>query len=172
MTVSIRSALPCLRYCLTRECLSAKSIFTSVPGPKDPGAEGLFGGGADLAGEQDGDLGGAADAEVVGHQGLKEAAGAAWVVEDDRAAHLDLAHGQRPPVAPRTVGVGQRGRDLGHPAVEEALDLGRAEPVADRLQLLGQLAGSKPLASSVTARPALAACRLAHSCPLSHTLAG
>src|SRR5262245_53879546 len=45
--------------------------------PKDPGAEGFLGGGADLAAKQDGDLLGPADANVVGHQGLKEPSGAA-----------------------------------------------------------------------------------------------
>ncbi len=34
MTVSMRSALPSFRYCLTRLCLKLKSIFTSVPGEK------------------------------------------------------------------------------------------------------------------------------------------
>src|SRR6266508_5992958 len=53
---------------------------------KDPGAEGLLGGGTDLAGEQDRDLLGPADTDVVGHQGLKEPAGSARVVKDDRAA--------------------------------------------------------------------------------------
>src|SRR5215208_3502675 len=41
-----------------------------------------------------------------------------------------------------------------------------------RCRLAGWSQAAKPLASSATARPALAACRLAHSCPLSHTLAG
>jgi hypothetical protein len=66
-------------------------------------------------------------------------------VEHDRAADLDLAHGQLPPVAPRTVGAGQRSGDPGHPAVEEALDLGWTEPVADRLEPLGLIAGGEPV---------------------------
>jgi hypothetical protein len=67
------------------------------------------------------------------------------MVEDDRAADLDLAHGQLPPVASRAVGVGEGSWDLGHPAVEKALDLGWAEPVAERLQPLGLVAGGEPV---------------------------
>jgi hypothetical protein len=34
ITVSMRSALPSFRYCLTRLCLKRKSMLTSVPGEK------------------------------------------------------------------------------------------------------------------------------------------
>ena len=53
-----------------------------------------------------GDLFGAADADVVGDERLEERAGAARVVEDEGAGHLDLAHRQLPPVARRSVSVG------------------------------------------------------------------
>jgi hypothetical protein len=110
---------------------------------EDPGAEGLLGGGADLAGEQDRDLLGPADTDVVGHQGLNEPAGPARVVKHDRAADLDLAHGQLPPGPGRTVGAGEGRRDLPDPAVEEALDHGRAEAIADPLQARRLVAGGK-----------------------------
>src|SRR5207237_10100798 len=68
---------------------------------EDAGGEGLFGGGADLTGEEDPDLVGPADPDVVGHERFEEPSGSAGVVEDQGAGHLDLAHGkfaERPPL--------------------------------------------------------------------------
>ena len=54
-------------------------------GGEDAGSERLAGGLADLAGEHERDFLGAADADVVGHERFEEGAGAAWVVEHERA---------------------------------------------------------------------------------------
>ena len=51
-------------------------------GGEDAGAVAGLGRAAQRAGEDDRDLFGAADADVVGDERLEEAAGAAWVVED------------------------------------------------------------------------------------------
>ena len=74
-------------------------------GPKHP-----FGGGADLAAEDDLDVGGTADVKVVGDQRLEESAGVAGCVEHDGAGDLDLPHRALPPVAGIAVGLakGQR----------------------------------------------------------------
>ena len=91
------------------------------------------------------DLVGAADADVVGHERLEEPAGPAGVVEDDGARHLDLAHGQLPPVPGVPVGGGERGRDDCRPAVEERLDVVGTETVADRLQRARVVTGGEPV---------------------------
>ena len=65
----------------------------------DLGGELALGAGADLAAGDHLDLVGAADVDVVGHGGLEGRSGLARGVEDDGAGHLDLAHGQLPPVA-------------------------------------------------------------------------
>lgn len=54
------------------------------------------------------DLFGAADADVVGYEGLEETAGTAGVVEDDGARYLDLAHRQLPEVSGLSVDIGER----------------------------------------------------------------
>ena len=70
-------------------------------GREDPGLVGVVGRSAQLAGEHERDLFGAADPDVVGHERLEEAAGAARVVEHERAGDLDLAHRELPPVPGR-----------------------------------------------------------------------
>ena len=48
---------------------------------------------------------------------------------------------------------------------------GRAEPVAEGLQRAGVLARGEPVVQGLEADPGRAACRLAHSWPLMHSLA-
>ncbi|HXP13939.1 MAG TPA: hypothetical protein VN907_01350, partial [Actinomycetes bacterium] len=105
-------------------------------------ASGVF---ADAAAEDELDLVGAAKIEVVGHQRLKERPGLAGGVQDQGAGHLNLTHRQLPPVAGGLVGQPQRGGDAGQPAVEEALEVGRAQPVADRLQGGRVVAAGEPV---------------------------
>jgi len=62
-------------------------------GPVDRGAEHPRGVPVDVAGEDDLDVGGAADVQVVADQCLEEAADPAGRVEDDGAGDLDLPHG-------------------------------------------------------------------------------
>ena len=88
----------------------------------------------DLPGEHGGDLMGTADADVVGDEGLEEAAGPPGVIEHQRAGDFDLAHRQLPPIAGCPVGGGERDRDGGDPPVEETLHVVGAEAVADALQ--------------------------------------
>ena len=130
--------------------MSAAALVAEVDadvaaGGEDPCCERALVGLAQLAGEDHRDLFGAADGDVVGDQRFEEAAGAAWVVEDQRAADLDLARGELPPVAGRAIGGGQRGRDARDPAIEERLDVTGGEAVADRLQPLRLGAGRKPV---------------------------
>jgi hypothetical protein len=110
------------------------------PRAKDP-----RGGLADLTGEHHRDLLGAAHPDVVGHQGLKECPGAAGSVEHDGARHLDLAHRQLPPIPGGPIGGGEGGWQHRDPAVEEPLQVRRAEEVADLLQPGRVLAGGEPV---------------------------
>jgi hypothetical protein len=110
------------------------------PRAKDP-----RGGLADLTGEHHRDLLGAAHPDVVGHQGLKECPGPAGSVEHDGAGHLDLAHRQLPPIPGGPIGAGEGGWQHRDPAVEEPLQVGGAESVADLLQPGGVLAGGEPV---------------------------
>jgi hypothetical protein len=143
-------------------------VVTAVDGgPKHP-----FGVGADLAAKDDLHVGGPAQVEVVGDERLEEAAGVAGRVEHDGAGDLDLAHRALPPVAAIPVRRAQRQRQTSKPTLHEHVDGGRPEPVADRLEPLGSAQAANPLDSSVTASPALAAWRLAHSWPLTQILIG
>ena len=91
------------------------------------------------------DLLGAADVEVVGDEGLEEPAGVPRRGEHEGPRDLDLAHRQLPPVAGRLVGRGQRHRQDREPAIGELGDLDRAEPVADGLQTGGVVGGGEPV---------------------------
>jgi hypothetical protein len=88
---------------------------------------------------------GATDAHVVGHESFEEGSRPAGIVEHQGARHLHLAHGQLPPVPGCPVGVGERGGNVGDPAVEEGLDVGGSEPVAEGLEPVGTGAGSEPV---------------------------
>src|SRR6185312_2141527 len=66
----------------------------------------------------------------------------------------------------------KRGRDHCHPAVEEGLNVGRAEAVADRLQPRWVVTAGKAVLSARNVVPARSACRFAHSCPFNHTFSG
>jgi hypothetical protein len=72
---------------------------------------------ADAAAEDELDLVGAAEVEVVGHQCLEQAAGPAGDVNDQGAADLDLAHRQLPPV-PGGLDSGQGMPGLGVPQLQ------------------------------------------------------
>ena len=82
-------------------------------------------------------------ADVVGDQGLEEPSGPARAVEDQRPGHLDLAHGELPPIAGSPVLFAEGIGDHGDPAVEEALDIVGTEGVADGLEASGLGAGGK-----------------------------
>ena len=98
-----------------------------------------------MPGEDQLDLVGAADVQVVRDQGLEESAGVAGLGEHDGARHLDLAHRQFPPVPGGLIGVGQWHRQDREPALGELGDLRRAEPVADGLQPGGVIGGGEPV---------------------------
>src|SRR6266511_1563741 len=83
---------PVLEVLLEAGMLVADVELDIAAGGEDAGAERLPGRLAHLAGKDDGQLLGAADVDVVGHQRLEEAACPARVVEDERARDLDLAH--------------------------------------------------------------------------------
>jgi hypothetical protein len=108
---------------------------------------------AERTGEDHGHLVGSADADVVGHQRLEESSGPARVIKDQGAGSLDLAHRQFPPEPRGPVGVGERGGDTGDPAVEERLNVGGPEAVADGLEALGSGAGGEPVGQFGEADP-------------------
>ena len=75
-----------------------------------------------------------ADGDVLFDEGLEEGAGPARVVEDQRAGDLDLAHGELVEVAGGAVGLGEGCRDQRDGPLEEVLDIGWPEAVADGLE--------------------------------------
>jgi hypothetical protein len=84
-------------------------------------------------GEDELNLGGPADVEVIGDQCLEESPSVSGLGEHDGARDLDLPHGDLPPVASGPVRFGQRQRQNGQPALGEHRDRARTQPVADRL---------------------------------------
>src|ERR1035437_3825901 len=74
---------------------------------------------SDLAVEDELDLVGSTDIEIVGHGGFEDGTGTARGIEYDGVGHLDLAHRKLPPVPGGPVGSTERGRDDLHPAFEE-----------------------------------------------------
>jgi len=82
------------------------------------------------------DLVRAPDADVILDERLEEAPSPPWVVQDERAGDLGLSHRELPPVSGLAVGVGERCRDSGDPAIKEAPDVGRTEAVTDRLEAI------------------------------------
>ena len=109
------------------------------------------------------DLVGTADVDVVGDQGLEEPPGPARIVEDQGPRHLDLAHGELPPIPGGPVRFAEGIGDHGDPAVEETLDIVGTEAVADGLEALGLGAGGKAVGQLGEVRPSRRAWRLAHS---------
>ena len=142
-------------------------------GGEDPGPEQRLGRLADLAGEHHRDLLGPADVDVVGDERFEEAAGAARVVEHERARHLDLPHRELPPVAGGAV-LGVSG--VGMTAIQRSKNAcTSAGP--NRSQIAWSRSGSAQLANPLLERRerdpgSRTACRLAHSCPFNHTLDG
>ena len=116
-------------------------------GPKHP-----FGGGADLAAEDDLHVAGAADVEVVGDQRLEEPTGVAGRVEHQGAGDLDLPHRALPPVAGVAVGLAKGQRQKRQPPLGEHVEVARSQPVTDGLQRGGVIAGGKPVGRSYSAR--------------------
>src|ERR1700730_15651664 len=95
----------------------------------DLGRERAVGVRADLTTEGQLHLVRAAQVEVVGNERLEEAAGTPRCVEHQGARGFDLAHRELPPVAGLLIG-GIQGRGYaGHPAIEEGLQVSRAEPI-------------------------------------------
>jgi hypothetical protein len=119
------------------------------------GAEDALGVAADLAGEDDLHVVRAADVQVVGDQCLEEAAGMAGCVEDDGAGDLHLPHRGLPPVAGVMVPGGERQWQPVQPPLGEHVDGARSEPVTDRLQRGGVLAGGEPVGQRGEPEPGL-----------------
>jgi hypothetical protein len=80
------------------------------------------------------DLFGAPDTDVVGDEGLEEASGPAWVVEDQSARHLDLAHGKVEEISCLSVGLSEGSGDDSRPTVEESLNVAWAQAFTDGLE--------------------------------------
>lgn len=155
MTVSILRALPSFKFLLDPAVLEGELELHLGASPEDAAPEDPRCALGDAAGEHGGDLVRSADADVVGHQRLEEAAGPAGIVEDQRAGRLDLAHRQLPPVAGLPVSGGERDGDGGDPAVEEAVHHPGPEAVADGLEPLRLVAGSKAVGECPKADPGL-----------------
>src|SRR6478752_2316587 len=91
-------------------------------GPGDPAAEDQF------------HLLRPAQVQVVRDERFEERPTVAGPVEHHRAGHLDLPHRQIPPIPVLTIRGRQRQRYPWPPPVGERRNVGRAEPVTDRLQ--------------------------------------
>ena len=104
-------------------------------------------------GEQQLDTGGSANIEVVHDQGFEECPGMPGCVEDDRVGGSNLPHRQLPPIPEGAVVLGQRERQEVYPPVEEVLDGGVGEPIADRLKPVRILAGREPVGRGRAADP-------------------
>ena len=113
-------------------------------GAVDGGAEHAWGVAADMAVEDDLDVGGAADVEVVGDQGLEERPRPAGRIQHDCAGDLNLAHRDLPPIPRPLVGAAERHRQPVQPPPGEHLDGARAQPVTDLLQGHRVGAGREP----------------------------
>ena len=111
----------------------------------DRGPEDSLGVAADLASEDDLHVVRPADVEVVGDQRLEEAAGMARGIEHDGAGDLHLPHRGLPPVAGIMVLQADRQWQPVQPPLDEHVDGPGAEPVTDRLQRGGVLAGGEPV---------------------------
>jgi hypothetical protein len=143
----------------------------NAPGD-DLGGEAARGVLADAAAEDELDLVGAAEVEVVGHQCLEEAAARRGTsktrVRLTSIWRIDSSHQDPAAWSARPSGVGMRASQR---SKKRWLS---ASP--SRSQIACKAAGSSqlanPLASSVKASPWAAAWRLAHWWPLTHTLAG
>jgi hypothetical protein len=116
-----------------------------VAGAQQPGPVAARWWGADPATEDDPHLFRAADVEVVGAQRLEEPPGLPRRVEHDGARDLDLAHGDVPPVAAGPVGVGQRQRQPGPPALAEHRDGARPQALADLARPGRVVGGGEPV---------------------------
>jgi hypothetical protein len=112
--------------------------------------------------EDQADLVGAADVEVVVQRLLEEHLG---------QRELGLQDRQLVAVTGGLVLVGERVGQDPQPLAQQRLDLRRAEAVADLLHRGHVVARGDPLSSGSKPIPALAAWRLAHSLPLRHNLA-
>jgi hypothetical protein len=114
--------------------------------PVDRGLEGAGGlSSARVAFEDELDVLGAAQVEVVGHQSLEERPGVTCGVEHDGAGGLDLPHGQVPPEPGVAVGGRKRQRQPRDPPFEEHPDRAGTKTVTDRLQAGGILGRGEPV---------------------------
>ena len=123
-------------------------------------------------GEQQADPSGAAEVEGLADDRLEAVPPPDRPVEDPGPADLELPDAQPVSVAGRPVGRRQRPGQPCLPAVEDALHVGRPEPVAERLELSGASQAGKPLSRAVKPGPARRACCLAHSWPFRQTRTG
>ena len=90
---------------------------------EDPLAIGLVDRAPELTGEHERYLFGAANADVVGDEGLEETPRSTRVVEHEGAGDFDLAHRELVVIASCQILVGEWHRDHGRPAPEEPLDV-------------------------------------------------
>jgi hypothetical protein len=127
--------------------------------------------GPDLPGEDQPDLVRPADVEVLPDHLLEQHPARQRRIEHLSEAELDLQHRDVVAVAGDPVRPGERVRQPGQSLAQQRIDLGRAQPVADLLQPGRVAHEGQPLSNAVKPTPALAACRLAHSLPLMHSLA-
>ena len=110
-----------------------------------PGAEASRGPSADAPLEDQGDLIGTSEIEVVTDHLLEEDATRKGPVQGLGQGELGLEDRDVVAVARSTVGSGEGVRQDAQPLADEAVDLGRAEPGADRVETLRVLAGEKAI---------------------------
>src|SRR5262249_40433972 len=98
------------------------------------GAEDALGVALDSTSEQHRHHAWSAETNIVGDQCFEEGASTPRGIEDQRTRDLNLAHAELPPVASRAVDTCEWTGDPRDPVVEEGLQFGRAESVAEDLQ--------------------------------------
>ena len=173
--VSVRSALPCLWYCLIFEFSCSPREVGVSPVGDDAGAEPARRGAPaladDLPAEDEVTLSGRPMSEVVADQLLEEdppATGESSIWVGELACRTDSSSGTRPPVS----SAGERLRQPGQPPAGQPVIFHRsarrrspAPPPRPRPRRTRCPAATNPM-------PALAACRLAYSLPVQVDLPG
>ena len=124
-----------------------------------------------LAVEDQADLVGAADVEVVADDLLEEDPPRHRLVEHLGQGELGLQDRDVVAVAGGAVGGGERVRQDGQPLAQQRVDLAGPRLSQIACSAAGSSTAANPLSSGSNPMPALAAWRWAHSLPLMHSLA-
>ena len=129
IVVSVRSARPSLKYCLTFE--ARKWICGLDAAVEDLGVKPARGSAVDTAPEDDRGLVGPSERELIRERLLEPRAARDRPVEHAGIGDLQLAERERVVVAALAILRGERGGQHGPPTIEEQADILRGQTVAD-----------------------------------------